>query len=343
MNEVAFPVLGVAIVLLLVMPACALLSKALLWLLPRGGSALRGQGGLRYGLLVAPTTIPIAWFISACLHQAESGTGSDVCVIPDAPGVLCPEVVAFALVLILPLALTALPRLLRERQVFRVASTPEARAARERVERLVAPQRDLAPLLRRIVVVESGDDAIATRGVFAARVVVQGRFVRALDDASLLGALRHEAAHLRDRDPLRYFVAEWALAANPLGGWLLRSEFTRWLVARETHCDREAVLAGASATALAHALIRAARFPAPVAGRTALGASGAKVLRLRIGLLLAYAERAPQRHCPEPALRFAVGALLLSSALPHHFGAGGLDLLHRVAEGAAIPLLSAED
>jgi hypothetical protein len=327
------------------MPLAALLARAALWLLHRreANAGLHGHGALRYALLVAPTAVPLAWFISACLHQAESGTGPGVCAVPDPPGVMCPEVAFFAGALVLLVAFTALPRLIREQRALRPSSSPEAVAARAHLEALIENHDDLKPLAGRLIVTDRSAEPIATLGVFAPRLVIHTSFVRDLDDEALLGALKHEAEHVRDRDPLRYFIAWWALAANPIGGWLLRSEFTRWVVARETHCDRDAVLAGASAPALAQALVSAARFPTQAAPSIALRAPNASVLRLRIGLLMAYADRPPSHCCRTPALRFVICALALAVALPHQFGADALDTLHTAAEDAASALLPDQD
>jgi Zn-dependent protease with chaperone function len=336
-SDIALPLLGSLFVFGVVMPTCALVSRTILWLLRRQGAhiALHGNGALRYALLIAPTAIPLGWLISACLHQAEAGTGPDVCASPDPPGVLCPDVSHFAVALVLLATLAALPKLVREYRVPRGSTSLPAMAARARLSALAQGYPELVPLLHRLVVTDGSDEPIATRGVYAPRVVVDTSFVSALDDPALLGALRHEAEHVRDRDPLRYFVAWWALAANPIGRWGLRSELARWIVARETHCDREAVLAGASAPALAHALVAAARFPHPAATDSSLAASDIGVLRLRVELLMAYAEHLPSHCCRAPALRSAVCVLLLAVVLPHGFGANALDVLHRSADVAA--------
>jgi Zn-dependent protease with chaperone function len=167
--------------------------------------------------------------------------------------------------------------------------------------------------------------------------VIATAFVGELDDAALLGALCHEAEHVRDRDPLRYFIAWWALAVNPLGRSLLGCELTRWIVAREAHCDREAVLAGASAPALAQALVAAARFSSAASSTAtpALRTPCADVLRLRVDLLMAYADRLPQRCCRAPSLRLAICGFVLALALAHPFGEEPLNTLHRTTEGVA--------
>ncbi len=343
MNAAVFPVAGVAFAFGAALPAAALVARGVLGLLRRheAGIGARGPSAIRYALLIAPTAIPLGWIVSACLHQAETGTDPTVCAIPDAPGSLCPEVAALALAVV---AIAAAPALWGMARGLRKAGTShsrEAQAARARLAQLAAAYPDLKPLLRRLVVTDSGEEPISARGIFAPRVVVHARFVRDLDDAALHAALRHEAEHVRHRDALRYFLARWALGANPLGRRLLEPEFARWMVAREAHCDREAVLAGASAPALAHALVAAARFSRlPGGAAPALRPSDVRVLRMRVDLLMAYADELPRRaRHHSPALRFAACALLLGLVLPHGFGAGPLDRLHYASE-SAISLLS---
>lgn len=338
MTELALPVAGAIFVFGVVLPAAALLAKGLLWLLQRRALAtgLHGQWALRYAALVGATALPLGWIISACLQQAEAGTAPDVCILPDPPGVLCPEVAALAVALAVLVALSALPRLVRERGALSPSVSERALAVRTRIARLACGRPRLERLSIKLVVTEAGEEPIATHGVFGPRVVVDVAFAEQLDDAALVAALEHEAQHVSDGDPLRYLVAFWALAANPLGRWLLEPELARWIVAREVHCDREAVLAGASAPALAQALVTAARFgTTPATVRPGLGTSDVGVLQLRVGLLLAYADSRPRHCCRAPALRAAACALLVALAMPHQFGSGPLDALHRTAEDAA--------
>lgn len=335
MTEVALPLLGTAVIFGIVLPAAALVARGLLWLLDRGHQPdLNRLGAVRYTLLVGSTAIPLAWFISACLHQAEAGTGAGVCVVPDPPGALCSEVAALAGVLVLLVAVIAWPRLLREQRAVRGPESDGSMVTRSRITRIASGHEDLASLLRSLVVVEGAEEPIATLGVFRPRVAIDAGFASRLDDDALLAALKHEAEHLRDRDPLRYFLAWWALSVNPIGRWLLGPELRRWILSRETHCDREAVLCGASAPALAHALVEAARFPATRAC-AALRAADARVLRLRVGLLMAYADRRPQRWRRMPALRFALSGLVLALLMPHQVEDGAVDALHRATESVA--------
>jgi beta-lactamase regulating signal transducer with metallopeptidase domain len=341
MTEAALPLLGTAIIFGIVLPLSALSARAILWTLACfQTSGLHRFGALRYALLVGSTAIPLAWFISACLHQAETGTAAGVCMVPDPPGVLCPEVAALAGMLVLLVAVTALPRVVLERRALRGSRSAEALAARERIEQLARRHADLLPILAGLVITERADEPIATLGVLRPRVVIDASFAARLDEDALLAALKHEAEHARNWDPLRYFLAWWAVSINPVGTWLLGPELRRWILGQEIHCDREAVLNGASAPALAQALVQAARFPAG-SGCPALRAADAQILRLRVGLLMAYADRHPQRWGRVPALRFALAGLLVALVIPHQFDDGALDALHRASESAAGLILGA--
>lgn len=99
---------------------------------------------------------------------------------------------------------------------------------------------------------------IATVGLFRCRVVVSDAFKKAADEKVLDAALAHEAAHIRRRDPLRIWLAQLAADLQwpiPHG----HRRFRNWALALEMQRDDEAVLDGASATALAESIIVAAR------------------------------------------------------------------------------------
>ncbi|HMI92306.1 MAG TPA: hypothetical protein VK509_13110, partial [Polyangiales bacterium] len=299
-------------------------------------AGLHTHQGLRYVLLVASSGAPLAWFISASLHQAESGREAEVCIATHAHEALCPEAALFALALVVCAGLFALPRLLREQLVNRPSTSPAALRTAARITGIIAARKALQPLRKRIYVRDDASAPIATVGIALPRVIVRGSFADALDDDALAGALHHELEHVRDRDPFRYFLVWWALALNPLGRRFLDKELSAWLLAREVHCDREAVLEGAAASALAQALVTAARrMPiAALALQPALGTTDAASLRLRVELLLAYADHAPHRCCRQPVLRFALVALLLALVLPHSVGTSALDVVHIASEQA---------
>jgi hypothetical protein len=84
---------------------------------------------------------------------------------------------------------------------------------------------------------------------------------------------------------------------------------------------------------LADALLLAAR---PQRGLAALGAGDVASLRLRVNLLMAFAERKPALCCHRGPSAFFVGSclVLLALFLPHHLGTTALDLLHSGSEQA---------
>jgi hypothetical protein len=118
----------------------------------------------------------------------------------------------------------------------------------------------------------------------------------------------------------------------------LRHELSHWLLAREIQCDREAVLNGASAAALAQAIVTAAR-PMPADPTAALGEVDAPALKLRVSLLMAYSERVPVRYSLRPALRLVLCAIAFVALLPHRGGTGALDVVHVLTE-STIALLT---
>ncbi len=337
MTEAVFPMLGPLIVFGLALPFFALVVKLLL-LVVRRREGLHFHLGLRYVLLVAASGVPLVWLISAGLHQAETGRIVEVCIAPHGPDALCLEAIYFAVALVGLSALLALPRLIWEQVLLRGSPGESARRVSERLTRLVHENPQLDALLGRCVVRDSLRHTIVTVGVVSPRVVIRTSFAQELDDEALIAVLHHELEHVVGHDPLRYFVAWWAMAVNPVGRWILNGELARWVLAREIHCDREAVLAGASAPALAHSLVRGSR---ATSGRPlpALGTGNLATLRLRVSLLLAYADNPPVRCCRGPALRVVVGLLILVSVLPHSAGTGLLDVLHVVSERAGGSLI----
>jgi len=341
-NEAIFPLLGPVLVVALALPVSALAAKAILVALsrfePRTG--LPQQSALRYAMIVASSAVPLAWFLSAGLHQAESGERLIICAAHGAPGGFNLEAIGFSMVLSALIVGLALPSLLREWGPAR-ASAPSADSSLQlrRIDELLADRPALHALRGMVAVDDTCATPIATAGVVAPRVLVRTSFARTLDDEALCSALHHELEHIRGRDPLRYFLARWALAVNPLGRVLLRDELARWVLARELHCDRAAVVCGASAPALAQALVSAAR-PPTREPQPALGAAHAEAIRLRVGLLLAYADRRPHPAVQPWSLRPAMAFLGVVLALPHHAGTLPLDTIHRASERAAALLAS---
>lgn len=334
MTHVAFPLGGPLIVLGLVLPLSALVTKLLLLTLARLGGLrlLEACHNTRHLLLVISSAAPLIALMSASAYQLGAADGDRVCITVHHPGALCREATLFLVVLASFVLLIAAYH--ARSDPAKASCSPSALRMVERVERLVREHAGLAPLGKRVIVSDGAAQAIATMGLVRPCVLLQTGFASRLDDVSLTAALYHEVEHLKARDPLRYFISWWALAVNPLGAWLLGKEYARWHLVRETECDRLAVVAGASPTALARALLAAAR-PASSSTMPALGSGPIAVLKLRLGLLLAYADQPPQRRRGRPTLRLLVAAILLASTLPHnHAGAELLDKIHVAAESA---------
>lgn len=331
MTEATFPLVGALGVILLVLPLSALIAKAILGLLEhiRVSGPLHGLN-LRFMLLLASSALPLAWLMSAGIHQAESGRSALTCILRHERTELCLEPGYFALVLAAIISAATVRAL---RGLSRTsAGAPGGLATR--VDHIIRNHANLANLIGRVIVTDDVDFTLGTSGLGHPRVVLGRHFGESLDDATLASALAHESEHVRSYDPLRYLLLEVALAVNPLGRLLLAPHAARWIAAREAHCDREAVQHGASALELADAIVMAARpriqaTPALVAGDVAL-------VRLRVELLLAFAERAPGPCCANgrSAIPFAAALVLAALLLPHRASTRPLDALHAGAEHA---------
>lgn len=332
MIEATFPLLGAAFVVVVVLPAFALLAKAALVVLERDhvGGPLHGLH-TRFLLLAGSSVLPLAWLLSAGLHQVESGKSGLACLF-DHDTDLCFEPGFFALTLMF-LVLAASFGVMRRHRPATVSSSPEVDALLHRVRRIVSDDSALSILHRRVVVTNDPSFALGTFGLFKPRVCVSLTFASRLTDEMLASALGHEAEHVRALDPLRYLSVQLALAANPVGRFLLEPHAARWLAAREAHCDREAVVRGAAPLPLADAIVRAAR--PTVHEPVALGAHNSAILTFRIRMLLAFAERAPSRCCHHDPSTFpavALALLAITILLPHQTGTAALDALHVGAE-----------
>lgn len=334
MTEAAFPILGAAFVLLCVLPACSLVAKGLLWLLERDevGGALHGLD-LRYLLLTGASVLPLAWFLSAGLHQVWSGGSALVCLLDHGATGECAETAFFLLTLVGGSALLATPAW-REHVAPPAASRETELALAERLERIFGEHTALRALRGRVRATDAADFAIGTHGLARPRVFVGTAFAARLTDDMLASALGHESEHVRSLDPLRYVLLRATQAVNPLGRFLLAPHVTRWHAAREAHCDREAVIRGSSPLPLAEAILRAAR--PSVRELVALGARDVVMLTFRVRMLMAFSERPPTRCCDRgPAMAPTVLLLLaLTAILPGQVSSAALDTLHAGSEHA---------
>jgi Zn-dependent protease with chaperone function len=337
MSELLFPTFGTLAIVVVLLPLCALAGLGALHVLDRwGGKGVGRQATARYLLLVVPTLLPLVWSISAGLHQAETGRSVLACLLAHDLHEICAEPLLFAALMTAFVVartwrcLSLLPRLGRS------VRTGGARA--QRVARIVAAHAGLAPLRERVLVVRDGwVGGSATLGIFRPVVALDADFVDRCDDETLVGALAHELSHLTARDPVRYFLLALVIQVNPLGR-LLRREAAAWIYRRELGCDRAAVLHGATPFGVARALLAAAR-PRHCAMAHIRG-GGTKKLRLRVELLLSYAEARPRdgaRGSWALALAAAVGLVALAG--PHVGGTDPLDALHTGVERIAAHLV----
>lgn len=336
MTEIAFPVLGTAFVVLVVLPLFAAVAKVGLTLLERdeAGGPLHGLNA-RYLLLIGASVLPIAWLVSAGLHQVEAGSSVISCLFDHDSATPCFEPGSFALLLAIGVLVVCL-RALRGSRQLRPSRSDAARLLRARLDRLIAVRPALVGLRGLVVVSEEPSFAIGTRGLFRPRVFVGLAFASELTDDMLGSALGHENEHVQSLDPLRYLLLELALGVNPVGRFLLSPHVARWRAAREAHCDREAVVHGAAPIPLADAIVRAARPVAVAWSSIPLGTDDTAMLKLRIRMLLAFAEKSPDRCCSEGRSAIPVTVVLLSVALvlPHQTGTQALDALHSGSEHA---------
>ena len=103
------------------------------------------------------------------------------------------------------------------------------------------------------------DHGIATIGLLWPRIVVAPELTRILDERAFEAALAHERAHLRHRDPLRIWLAQFVTDLQ----WPRSSaehRFTDWLVSLEEARDDEARAGGVEGADLAAAVLGSVRF-----------------------------------------------------------------------------------
>lgn len=334
MTEAVFPLFGTLFVIMFVLPACAFIAKGVLTLLdrPEAGGPLHGLD-IRYLVLTGSSLLPVGWFLSAGMHQVEPGRSVVACLFDHSTAGRCLEPAYFAATLGLVL-LACSPKSLQALTQTRAAQSSRALGLLRRIEDIASKSTALRVFSGHFRVTEEHDFALSTEGLLRPRIVVGAAYAERLDDEALASALGHEAEHVRSFDPLRYLALNLALAVNPFGRWLLAPHANRWLSAREAHCDREAVIRGAAPLPLADAIVQAAR---PGAGEAvALGARDMSMLKFRVALLFAFAEKRPERCCHrgQAALPTTFILLVFVLLLPHRTGTAALDALHSGAEQA---------
>jgi hypothetical protein len=164
----------------------------------------------------------------------------------------------------------------------------------------------------------AGRYSIATVGLIRPRVVLAPELAQALDEQALEAALAHERAHVRNHDPLRIWVGQFA--ADMQWPWALgERRFAAWLEALELARDDDARAEGIDGAALAAAVLGSLRFQTQGRGLEARLTGDEAGLQARIARLLKPLSNVPVQQGPSP-LRLA-GALTLGYALAVALGA----------------------
>jgi hypothetical protein len=157
---------------------------------------------------------------------------------------------------------------------------------------------------------------IATIGLIRPHIVFAPELARLLDDRAIQAALAHERAHVRHRDPLRIWIAQFVTDLQ--WPWTsAQKRFERWLAALERARDDEARAEGIEGADLAAALVASVRFhrdktiTAGAAGACARLTGDRSALEERVARLLQPLAGEPKGRTPT-TLQVAV---LLSLAL----------------------------
>jgi hypothetical protein len=139
---------------------------------------------------------------------------------------------------------------------------------------------------------------IVTVGLLRPRIVVAPELAKALDEHALQAALAHERTHVRHRDPLRIWLAQFVTDLQ--WPWTpARRRFTGWLATLEYARDDEARASGIEGADLAAAVIGSLRFQIRTAAAAATLIGQPEVLPARIARLLRpLPENLPDRRPP---------------------------------------------
>lgn len=163
-----------------------------------------------------------------------------------------------------------------------------------------------------------GGYSIATVGLIRPRVVLAPELAQSLDEQALEAALAHERAHVRNHDPLRIWIGQFA--ADMQWPWALgERRFAAWLEALELARDDDARAEGIDGAALAAAVLGSLRFQTQGRGVVARLTGDEAGLQARIARLLKPLANAPIQQGPSP-LKMAA-SLTLGYALAVALGA----------------------
>ena len=181
-----------------------------------------------------------------------------------------PVVVAAFLLWISPMILIALVLSVRQ-AIGQLRLHRQAHGRRRNVERSWSAVAKRVGIADRLIVIEDDEPFAFCSGFFNPRIYLSDRLLEMLDTTEIEAVLRHEANHLRRRDPLRLFLLQLLhLTMAPLP--VVETLCDRARIGIELAADR-AALANVPMPALAGAVLKVARAssrpsPLTVAGLT---------------------------------------------------------------------------
>lgn len=322
MAEWFLPIAGIACVYLVAVPIVTLVSKWILRRIRRKDPLALGTTPV-YWLLVAPVLVPTAWIASAALHEAEPGRALAACAANHLSTEVCVGALALAFcIAAIPAFFTAITAM-RSGVRNALSKLKQSQDLTVAVRALCAERPAMAGVADSVVVFEDEAPKFFATGFLRPRIWLSSGALSTLAPEALLGAIAHEYAHVRSRDPARGSLLSACLSLNPFSR-LLRPEAAAWRLAREVDCDREAVCLGARPVELADALVSVARWNGAALPAVSVPLHGAGVagLELRVRLLLS------DHNCTRRAVRRGLTVVL--------FAAFVLLILHPHAEGTAV-------
>jgi hypothetical protein len=154
---------------------------------------------------------------------------------------------------------------------------------------------------------------IVTVGLLRPRIVVAPELAKALDEHALRAAMAHERMHVRHRDPLRIWLAQfitdlqwpWGPAQRRFIGWLATLEYAR---------DDEARAAGVEGGDLAAAVLSSLRYQLGIDASAATLIGRPEALPARIARLLRpLAVSLPDEEPPYLAVAAGLGLVWLAA------------------------------
>jgi hypothetical protein len=146
---------------------------------------------------------------------------------------------------------------------------------------------------------------IVTVGLLRPRIVVAPELAKNLDERALQAALAHERMHVRHRDPLRIWLAQFVTDLQ--WPWIpAQRRFVAWLATLECARDDEARAAGIDGADLAAAVLGSLRFQLGIDAAAATLIGHPQALPARIARLLRPLPVSPPDREP-PYLAVAAG------------------------------------